>query len=455
MIERRNLLLKQQARNVRRDRLASRTRIRCLSLTVIGLVVAGLFSPSLIGAQSNPDPTLRDMVGVNGLGPAETIHQLGVGWVRADFTWNNMEPQKGKWDFHYDGLVQQAHGLGLEVLPVLDYTASWAVLPGGNQYSGPQNVADWEDYVEHVVAHYSQAPYNLRYFQVWNEPTVKAGFFKGSTDEYIDRIYLPAAQIIRKHHCYVVFGGWPGSNGLQELDEVLNYHNAWQYTDIVDVHYYGLGAWEHLYDTWVANGKCKGVWQSEIGWTDHDNFLPNTYLHVLYWALQKGWRDPNEFKAFWYRLRGSDPKKALTSDAAGTTLNGHGARLATLNRVLGGGDLQIFTQFSTNPPMPFQLVDDAAAAMGFRVGGGRIVVALAADQDEFRANRPLNLSISVPSQPSSVQILSATGQPINVPTRYAEGRVQLTVPSKQLTPGSVNGTGRGNVAIGYVVVEHR
>jgi Beta-galactosidase len=452
MIKRRSLLLKHQTRNVGRDRFAPRARIPSLSLTVIGLV-AGLFTPTLVRAQSKPDPTFRDFAGVNGGGPAETTRELGVGWVRIDFSWNTVEPQKGKWNFTvFDNFVQRAHSVGVEVLPTLDYTASWAAPPGGGQYSAP-NEADWEDYVEHVVEHYSQPPFNLRYFQIWNEPAARA-FWRGSNEEYIDKLYLPAAQIIRKHHCYVVLGGWPSSSNVQVLDAILNYHNAWQYTDIVDVHYYQLPAWEHLYETWVANGKCKGVWQTEIGWTDLENLLPNTYLRVLYWALQKGWRDPNEFKAFWYRFSGSDHAKSLTSDDGGTTLNGHGIRMATLNKVLGGGDLALFTQFSSTPAMPFQLANSSPAAMGFKVGGGRIVIAVIVDQPTFRANRPVALSIAVPAQPSSVQALSATGQVIAAPSRYAGGRVELTVPANRLAPGNVDWTGRASLGIGYVVIDY-
>ncbi len=172
------------------------------------------------------------------------------------------------------------------------YTALGAASIPGNWLSPPKHVEDWVDFVERVLARYSRPPFNLRYFQVWNEPTRQAGFWTGTHHEFIDKIYLPAAKIIRPHNCYVVFGGWPLSNSLEELDETLAYQGAWQWTDILDVHYRDVFAWQHLYDKWVKTGKCRGIWQTEIGFTDDPKYLPNLYLWVLHWALQSGWKDP-------------------------------------------------------------------------------------------------------------------------------------------------------------------
>ena len=112
----------------------------------------------------------------------------------------------------------QAHRYGLEILPMLGYSAPWAVAEGASGFAPPRNVADWEDFVETCVARYSRPPFNLRYFQVWNEPTLKAGFWKGETDdEFFERVYLPAARIIRRYGCKVVFSGWPCSDGVDAL----------------------------------------------------------------------------------------------------------------------------------------------------------------------------------------------------------------------------------------------
>lgn len=181
-------------------------------------------------------PSLEDFVSVVYL-PAEGFErQLAIGWARMDFAWGKIEPQQDVWVWErFDNLIREAHKRGMEVLPLLAYTASWAATEVGTK-GPPKEVQDWEDYVEHVVQRYSRPPFNLHFFQVWNEPTRKAGFWRGETDEaWIDTIFIPAAKIIRRYGCQVVFGGWPVSDA-QRLDYILEYHDAWRWVDIVDVY---------------------------------------------------------------------------------------------------------------------------------------------------------------------------------------------------------------------------
>ena len=98
-------------------------------------------------------------------------------------------------------------------------------------------MADWCAYCEYVVAILAAPPSGLTYFQIWNEPTTEAGFFHDSPEEFVDRILIPAAEIIYAHGGKVIFGGWPCCNTLEEMNHLLCYHDAWRYVDILDVHY--------------------------------------------------------------------------------------------------------------------------------------------------------------------------------------------------------------------------
>jgi hypothetical protein len=82
----------------------------------------------------------------------------------------------------------------------------------------PEDVKDWEGFVERVVSFLSKPPYNLKYFQPWNEAEDQfTGFWYGGMDEFMETIHLPAARIIRKHGGKVVYGGYPCSGSMQHL----------------------------------------------------------------------------------------------------------------------------------------------------------------------------------------------------------------------------------------------
>jgi hypothetical protein len=413
-------------------------------------------------AQGSAVATFRSFNGCVRLGPTEEppelTRELGTGWFRRDFFWEYAERPKGKWNWEgYDNEVKRAQGEGALLLPIMDYSAPWAASIKGNLRSVP-NEADWNEYVERVVARYSSSPYNLRYFQVWNEPTVEAGFLQGASKlDYIDKIYLPAARIIRKHNCYVVFGGWPHSNSLDQLGEELDHNNAWQWTDIVDVHYFEMYAWQTLYDRWIATGRCKGIWQSEIGWNTILNFLPNTYWRILYWSLQRGWQNPDQYKVFWYERfnTGANAAKALVwKDPSGNfALTDHGKRLAEMNQLLGNSPLQLFTRFSVNPPLAPSSEETTPTALGFRVGDDSVVIVLLLAPAS--ANRPISVSVDLPRKPVRAQLVSATGDSLPLSSKYTSGRLQINASTNGFSTGAGTWVGGRpfNVSVGYLKID--
>lgn len=248
-------------------------------------------------------PAFRDLVGINGgaLRP-DLMSAMKIGSLRFPLYWDTVEPSRGQWNWtSTDGFIRGGAGQGWEMVPMLGYAAHWAA-GGADGFRPAQNPSDWTDYVTAVVSRYSAAPYNVKYFQVWNEPTKAAGFWKGATDQqWVDVIYLPAARIIREHGARVVFGGWPQNGPLQALDSTLQYHNAWQLTDIIDIHYFGLPAIQQIYAKWVATGKCKGVWETEVGAVNNPVFLTNLYSGMFNWAKARGnWTFRDQYKLFWY-----------------------------------------------------------------------------------------------------------------------------------------------------------
>src|SRR5438552_3684577 len=79
---------------------------------------------------------------------AKLMAEAGIGTVRVDFLWSDLEPRPGQFDYsRYDRLVETLTGQGLEILGVLQYNPSWRPGPW-NQAPDP---ACYEAYVRNVV----------------------------------------------------------------------------------------------------------------------------------------------------------------------------------------------------------------------------------------------------------------------------------------------------------------
>jgi hypothetical protein len=415
------------------------------------LMLAGLAGMALAAE----GPEWRAFNGVDYLAPAAVMGELGLGWARESFPidWNAVEPKQDEWHWEaFDAKVTEAHAQGVEVLPMLGYTAAWAATVDGG-FGPAANVADWEDYVEHVVARYSRPPYSLRFYQVWNEPTWEPmTFWKRTGPEWIDQVYLPAAKTIRRHGCQVVFGGWPVADA-GHLFEALEYHEAWRWTDIIDVHYFGIGVWQEIYDRYLKDGKCRGAWQTELGFHEFPAYIPNLYPRALHWALAHGWpEEVDKYKLFWFASWGAGPDgpKCLTMPGeGGNTLTAHGLRLRTLNQVLGGGKLSVFTDYTTDPPLPPTLDEEQPASLGFRVDG-RTVVVLILDAGTLQAHPSVRLSVKGAGK---ARLISSTGEGRELECTTQEGTLRCTIPMSDLPCEVARDWGRKwAVAVGYVII---
>ena len=390
----------------------------------IAFVFVLLSSISMAAHLNGGRDTLRNFIGAVYAPPKGANASLGVGWVRMPFYWTgenpwiSVEPQRGVWDWTAsDNFVRQVRERKMQVLPILCYTASWAAATSGKSMVPPKNERDWEDYVEHVVSRYSHAPFDLKYFQVWNEPTIQAGFWQGETNlDFIDQIYLPAAKIIRKHHCKVVFGGWPCSNSMQELSRELEWHDAWKYTDIIDIHYDPLTDWQYLYDRWIKTGKCEGLWQTEIGFVSFPNYLPNFYIRALHWALNHHWRRQNQYKLFWYASwgAGSDGEKCLTQNGSdgNPVLSPHGTRLSVINSVFGKAPLSDWKGYRIIPPLPPLIDEEQPASFGFMSGQSSYIIAMILDKPTLDAHSRIQIEIPMNHSPANMELELCDGSRI-------------------------------------------
>ena len=99
------------------------------------------------------------------------MKEAGVSWLRMDFSWEDIEPQKGKFNFDkYDHIVELVSKAGIKILGLLSYSASWA---GESWNSPPYKNEDFADYAAAVVGHFKG---KVDYWEIWNEPDQKVYF---------------------------------------------------------------------------------------------------------------------------------------------------------------------------------------------------------------------------------------------------------------------------------------
>jgi hypothetical protein len=92
------------------------------------------------------------------------MRDAGVGFVRFDFLWEDIEPIQGQFSFDkYDRLVDLLFKNGIKVQALLAYNPSWS--------SGPWNRAPdtvrYGQYANAVVSHFKD---RVRHWQIWHEP---------------------------------------------------------------------------------------------------------------------------------------------------------------------------------------------------------------------------------------------------------------------------------------------
>jgi hypothetical protein len=101
----------------------------------------------------------------------------GTQWVRRGFlTWADVEPTEGarNWnalsDLETEMVNASSHGMNM--LLIIHQTPSWAQELSGSTCGRIKStkIAAFAKFVGDVVARYSQAPYNVKHWEIWNEP---------------------------------------------------------------------------------------------------------------------------------------------------------------------------------------------------------------------------------------------------------------------------------------------
>ncbi len=287
---------------------------RRLLAALLVLVACGQ-TASAASPQAGPAPRSWDRVGVGthlvwsseaeARAVFERARSGGVGWVREDFPWATLEPNRGSYDWtRTDALMAAAAATGLDVLGILDYSARWASSDpsgAGEEHFAPRDPADYAAFAAAVVNRYGRGgafwstrtdltPRPLTAVELWNEPY---GFWSWKPDPdpaAYARLARAAALAIKAVHpeVKILISG----EALQArrddalvpwLDRVLDADPSLpKLVDAYSVHPYpwprnrgpydesnrwNFGLVQRSYQAAVARHAALPIWITEIGWS--------------------------------------------------------------------------------------------------------------------------------------------------------------------------------------------
>jgi hypothetical protein len=165
---------------------------------------------------------------------AALIKEAGIGFVRLDFLWEDIEPEQGKFALaKYDQIVEVLVEHRLAILGLLNYSAPWAASEG-TWNSPPGDTQTFVNYAVKVIGRYKD---KVKYWEVWNEPDSPTYWAKqDGLESYcalLKEVYLAAKKI--DPDCRILNGGL--ANGLSSVNRLYD-QGAKDYFDILNIHYF-------------------------------------------------------------------------------------------------------------------------------------------------------------------------------------------------------------------------
>lgn len=177
-------------------------------------------TPSTIPSTSSPLPSLAmDNMGIeiHTLVDVDSIASSGAHWIRRNaLVWHTVESEEGHRDWSVltdlEDELQTASKQGLETILIVRGAPSWAQKAPGS-FCGPvlaDKMAAFASFVYDAVSRYSIPPYNVKYWELGNEPDVDSawvppdsiyGCWGVSGDDYFGGSYY--AEMLKKAYLQI------------------------------------------------------------------------------------------------------------------------------------------------------------------------------------------------------------------------------------------------------------
>lgn len=204
---------------------------------------------------------------------AALMKELGPGFVRMDFLWEDIEPEKGKFKFSaYDDILDLLYKNNIQVLGLLNYSTAWDS-PTGKWNALSSDHQNFIKYARKVIRRYKD---RVKYWEVWNEPDSPVYWLKQddllSYCALLKEVY-PAVKD-EDPECAILNGGF--ANGLSSVRRLYD-NGAKDYFDILNVHIFEYPLFDNaidraknyvgsVYELMKHSGDSgKKIWVTEIG----------------------------------------------------------------------------------------------------------------------------------------------------------------------------------------------
>jgi hypothetical protein len=276
------------------------------------LAVSSLVAVALAGA-----PTVYLNAHLPSPADNQSMAALGASGARMDFNWFDFQPTPTRWGWAaLDSAVSSARAQGLSIYATVAYTPKWASsVSGCTQFASdevsrcenklPADVQAWTAAVTAVVTRYRG---QVDCWGIWNEPNLRT-FFDGTLDQFVTRIFEPAARAIRAADPQARICGpelshlaassnWNGKSGTCAFGGCIR--NGWErdlaqlldrvgpHLDVITHHVYrddAAGAMQALLDG-----------ETQFGVLVHDSvknvIASKGYAHREVWITETGWEHP-------------------------------------------------------------------------------------------------------------------------------------------------------------------
>lgn len=264
-----------------------------------------------------PAPHQRDLA-------IQKMREAGVRWQREEFTWVEIEPQRGqfRWDA-YDQAVNEQISAGINLVGLLDYGAAWWGDRGTDKDMSSlsdEKIEDWRRFVQSVVERYKD---QIHYWEIWNEENIDRFWDPPNAADYVQLLQASHEVIANvAPGSQIVMGGTSGVD-LNFIQQVYTLGGA-RYFDILAVHPYqpanpegnnpASSEFVEKLTSLSAKFPDKPIWLTEVGWSTADaenwwwvktgggtaeqvqaSYLVRMYVQAL--AM------PQVEKIFWYDFR--------------------------------------------------------------------------------------------------------------------------------------------------------
>jgi hypothetical protein len=207
----------------------------------------------------------------------EVVKTNGLSVLRISFSWAEMEPERGKYDWAFwDSFVRMATDeFGLRLIPYVCYTPSWASrTPESFWTQPPTDPAFFREFLKVLVSRYKG---RIHSWEIWNEPD-NPEYWRGSLNEFATLIEEGSRAVHEADpRAQIVMGGLAGN--LNFLAGMLTNHLALKEINIFNLHNY-YETWSndsieqipqyinHARDLLRGHDRQTPLWLAEVGYSN-------------------------------------------------------------------------------------------------------------------------------------------------------------------------------------------